>query len=154
MKSTAYLHDAAMATVETMLGHHQRLVDALGTVLRLHYENSAAEPMMEALDELVECTKNSLLDDPIHKSLLGSAHEATQSAEREDILKRMSELRRQVEQSEQCNLLPQLIYIDHWLTNQISSEILAVLYSSKSAPLEKIRSHIKRSISHFTAIRY
>lgn len=128
MRSSAHIHEAATATVETLLCQHRKIVDAIGKVLKMHYESSPKEQLILALDEMIECTRSSFMEAETLKLQLGDSPSGAHPDAHATILLQMEFVRQQVALSNTGRLLPSLMVIDHWLTTHISEEMLSMLH--------------------------
>jgi hypothetical protein len=133
MKSTADIHVAMTSMVETLMSQHHKIIGAMKNVMRIYHENNTDGLLLEALDELIDCTRGSFVLEEKHRSLIGGAADARILEEHEAMIKQMSWLRQRIERAVPCHLLAQLISIDHGLTTYISNEILTVLRSQQGS---------------------
>ena len=148
MNSTGHVGDAAATVAETLLGQHRKLVEALEVVRRIYHEDGAREQLLEALKRLMECTQNSFTEAAMLTSNLGHAPDATCLATREALLEQISSLREQAAHAGSNRLLPQLIFIDYWLTTHISDEMLSVLNRRLDRPPDSQDRSIAAGESH------
>ena len=142
MKSTADIHEAATSRVETLMSQHHKIIGAMKNVMCMYYENRADGLLLEALDELIECTRDCFSVEETHKPLIGGAEDAKLLEEHEAIINQMTWLRQSIERAEPRHLLAQLISIDHGLTAYVSNEILTLLrHQPGSVPILEEATH-------------